>query len=29
MRKLAGVGLILGAAAILWLSATPGQSEAG
>lgn len=29
MRTIAGVGLILGAAALLWVTATPGQSDAG
>lgn len=29
MHKLAGIGLIFGAAAVLWLTATPSQSGAG
>ena len=29
MHKLAGIGLIFGAAAVLWLTATPNQSGAG
>ncbi len=29
MKKVAGVGLILGAAAVLWVAAVPGRSGAG
>jgi hypothetical protein len=29
MKKVAGVGLILGAAAVLWVTAVPGRSGAG
>ena len=29
MQKVAGIGLILGAAAVLWLTATPSRSGAG
>jgi hypothetical protein len=29
MKKVAGVGLILGAAAFAWLMAVPGKSGAG
>jgi hypothetical protein len=29
MKKVAGVGLILGAAAVMWLTAVPGTSDAG
>ena len=29
MHKLAGIGLIFGAAAVLWVTATPNQSGAG
>jgi hypothetical protein len=29
MKKVAGLGLILGAAAVLWITATPGRSGAG
>ena len=29
MKKVAGIGLILGAAAVFWLTATPSRSGAG
>ena len=29
MKKLLGVGLIFGAAAVMWLAATPNRSGAG
>jgi hypothetical protein len=29
MMKLTGIGLILGAAAVFWITATPGRSGAG